>query len=360
MKKYLQWSLLPGLLIAVVFNVHAQPVTGNPETICYCTTRNQSPQNIAALDNNLELLKRLLTPQAVHELQNKIVFKESQLELLKQWNLISVRNDSVETSVPWFDSIQTSAFRKISSQLAYDIVPAIIPEVKKLHAYLASLNRSKNAFSILFAYILDGKVWNNLEAEKIIAERKLTDENYLWSGEFWLLDQKRSFSCGTNSIHDNGFGFYINWSHEVIKKMWDFFGNWPAFEKLFADFQQHNRVLNDTAKSVFSPYEIFNSLGEFTVPVIYENRQDDLYAITNRLATQISRLLNDRIKMNELAQFHFRDKSQATIILYHEILWDIMDILVEKKIISKPVFFANPETATAKDAADLIFLTISK
>jgi hypothetical protein len=64
--------------------------------------------------------------------------------------------------------------------------------------------------------------------------------------------------------------------------------------------------------------------------------------------------------MNELAQFHFRDKSQATIILYHEILWDIMDILVEKKIISKPVFFANPETATAKDAADLIFLTISK
>jgi hypothetical protein len=50
------------------------------------------------------------------------------------------------------------------------------------------------------------------------------------------------------------------------------------------------------------------------------------------------------------------EKGQGIIILYHEIMWDILDIMEEKGKLEKPVAFKEPAMARPEDLKDLIFI----
>jgi len=47
-------------------------------------------------------------------------------------------------------------------------------------------------------------------------------------------------------------------------------------------------------------------------------------------------------------------------ISYHELMWDLLDDLEKQGIIRKPIAFADPKKAQAKDIADLVFIVRGK
>jgi hypothetical protein len=129
---------------------------------CFCSAR-ETPNSVVNYDNNLQLLKSFSEGMSRKGLDSlHIPYTESQLKLLRMFNLIRKENGKYYTNIPILDESQTIHLRTKSKQIADKITPLVATEIKELVSYLDSINRSKNAFSIMFSYVIDGLTWKIL------------------------------------------------------------------------------------------------------------------------------------------------------------------------------------------------------
>ncbi len=327
------------------------------ENICYCV--GGSPLSIVKLDNNWELLLFLRQPKTTAKLDSlEIKYTHSQLKLLKQWNLIKDNvNDFYQTSIVILDSIKTESLRNYSKQLSLNLVNEIEPKVLELKSHLKSIKREKNIYSILFSYIIDGMIWKYMEKENLVDPREIALNKPNWNGEYWTLYPKRNFYCGTNSISDNGYSIKVNWSEEAIPKMIPFVTRFDLLGKILNDFIEKGKLDDEEAIDVFGKYNFFDNHGNFTVPIIIENDQDKVYTISKEISVSIISFIKSKIDLETLKmKLGFRDTSQTLIILYHEMIWDVMSTLENKKIIEKPIAFKYPKQTKPEDIGDIIIL----
>jgi hypothetical protein len=184
------------LLAGITFNLSAQSVDYNDldnwTDICFCSPNNSfHPRTIVKADNNWQLLFAMRNGLIQKDLDSlKIPYTQSQLLLLRSQRLLQQRQGVYKTSILILDKEQTIQLRKQSHLAAERIFPSIEKDCNELVTYLSKNNRSKNAFSILFSYVLDGLIWDKLESEKLIEER---EEKNIWSGSYWFLTPKRHF-----------------------------------------------------------------------------------------------------------------------------------------------------------------------
>jgi len=351
------------ILLIISTNLSAQNSTFNNfklnESISYCKTNSYTPDNIVRLDNNWDLLIALRTPKTTKEIDSLgVKFTYSQLELLRQWKLIRRDKKKYQTNMIILDSLQTSKLRNYAQQLSISLANIIKENVSDLAGILANDERQQNTYSILFSYVLDGVVWRRLEVKNLIKKRELTLENPLWIGEFWTLYPKRNFSCGTNSLSDKGYSIKINWSEKAIPIMRPFISRSDLLEKLLNDFIENGKVTDRNVVTEFSKYNLFDKSGNLTIPIIMENESNRIYLVSEKIATQIVNFLEVNIDMEMLKnQFGFIDNSEAIIILYHEMLWEILIQLEKDKIISKPAIFESKSNPDIRSVSDLIFIT---
>lgn len=333
------------------------------ESICYCSAKYSTPDYIAGLDNNWELLIELKQPKTKSQLDSAgIKCSMSQLQLLKQWNLIGRNKDGTyQTLIKIFEKEKTEALREYSQKLSLGLIDIIKPDILNLKSILKKAGREKNTFSILFSYIIDGMVWSNFEKNNILNKNVITIEKPFWSGEFWTLYPKRNFYCGTNSLSDKGYSLVVNWSDNSRANMKPFFSRFDLLDKILSNYIDNTKVTDKEAMEVYSEYNLFDKNGYLTIPIITESDDDPLFNISKDIAIKTSEYIINNTDTNELiTKFNLADKSQAIIIVYHEVLWDILDILEKENIISKPEVFKNPESAKPKDVSDLILLIKEK
>ena len=325
------------------------------EDICYCA--GSSPSSTAKLDNNWELLLLLKQPKTVAQLDSmKINYTQSQLSLMKQWKLLKEDNNGFyETSIIILGSIRSTELRTHSKQLSSNLTKKIKPKILELKSHLQKINREKSTYSILFSYVIDGMIWDYLENESLIKEREISLNNPLWDGEFWTLYPKRNFSCGTNSVSENGYSLKVNWTEGLIPKMFPFVSRWDLQEKILDDFINKGKLEDKEAIEVFAKFNIFDKYGNFTIPIIVENDTNNIYAISKDISIIITNFIKTNFDFETLKKkFNFETNSQAVIILYHEMMWDILYSLENENIIEKPIAFKNPSQAKSEDIGDII------
>lgn len=231
------------------------------------------------------------------------------------------------------------------------------PDIRKLVALLDHGGRKRNAYTILFSYILDDLVWDKLSDRKRIGPRKLTAEVPLWAGELWAVYPPRSFSMGTNSVSDKGISLKVNWTERAIPKMGPFVADIKTFLRMFDDYVEKGRVEDGDAVRVFGPFALFDGTGHFTVPIITAKHGDPLYDLSDGIAQRVAQELPALLDLGALSkQFGFRDSKQALVIAYHEVMWDLMDHLEGEGIVQKPAAFADPDKARPTDIGDLVFI----
>ena len=332
----------------------------NVQSNCYCNTTESTPDAILKMDNNWELVNSLTAPKTLSQLESSGVrYSESQIKLLLNWHLISKsKDDTYKIEIPVFDSIRTSVLRQYSLRLSKELTELIKDNVINLKKALKKINREPNTYSILFSYVLDGLVWDNLEADSLLPDYEITIKKPFWAGEYWLMYPKRKFSCGTNSISDKGYSIKVNWSEKAIPYMKPFVTRWDLLEKILNDLITKNKVEDKEAIEVFGQFNIFNSNGNFTVPEIEENKSNDLSNISRDISGIINTFLTSKVDTGYLInEFALKDRKQAVIILYHEIMWDMLDIMESDGLITKPAVFTDPEKSEASDVSDLVIIT---
>jgi len=341
--------------------LHAQTIDYNNwdnwEDICYCTMNNSyHPSSIVSADNNLQLLLSLKNGLTRKQLDSlKIPYIRSQLLLLESYHLMSKTDGIYKTTIPILDSEQTTQLRKQSLFTANEIYPEIEKECRDFVEYLANQNRLNNAYSILFSYVLDGLIWKQFEKEGIVEE---WDTTGIWSGNYWFLTPKRIFDCGgTNSMTKENFAFKWNWSYseKVTDGLWD-----KNIETLFP-LAQGNSIPDKEIINEFADYGFFDKDSRLTIPVINEKENNELHLLSLKIIDRLLLTFKAKTDFEQLKTLYkFSNISETVVVFYHEVLFDLMDLLIEKQIIELPTAFKSPEKATLKDAGDLCFIVISK
>ena len=317
-----------------------------------------TPQSIIRLDNNREILIACRIGKTREQLKtNNIEATQSQIRLLRDWRLLQGEDEILRTGFPILDSSETECLRKATREAALIIGSGSEGEVHALKEVLRSEGYEKSSFTILFSYVLDDLVWDEMEEAGRILERKITIEKPFWAGFLWAICPPREFSCGTNSSTNQGAGLYLNWSKIGRKLVFSVYSDRDAYSYLLEDILKHGKVKNEKAITVFKDYSIFDSKGDLTIPVIVENTSNNLYRLCKMLAQKVAEQVVNALDIENLeSELHIKDRGETMAVAYHEIMWDLLDYFESQRVIQKPVVFANPEKAELKNVADLMFV----
>ncbi len=327
----------------------------NYDMTCYCSGR-ETPQWVISRDNNLQLTMLFsngLSKKGLDSLH--IPYTDSQLKLLKIYNLIRQENNKYYSNIPILDENQTNQLRIQSKQIADKIIPLIEKDIKDIVSYLNSIGRSQNAFSITFSYVLDGLIWKEFEEKKIIRPLDSKDNISPWTGYFWILASQRNLKYGTNTETDSSVTISIT-NGAPYKLMKSFYDD-DLLKLLLKNIRLSGKVTDTRVMEAYGKNNIFDEQGKVTIPIIDENNQDKLYQLSKQISIKICDNTISNISFNEIIKkYNFKDKEQAIIILYHEIMWDLLANIEQKNIIVKPLIIKEPNKAEMKDAADLILI----
>jgi hypothetical protein len=342
------------LLICGILN--GQQNINDYSKICYCS--GETPHSILRYDNNWELLwafKSGLSKKGLDSLH--IPYTESQLRLLLIYKLVRLKNEKYYTDIPILDLNQTNLLRTKTIQLAEIIIPSIESDIKSLVSYLKDINYSENQFSILFSYVLDGLVWQKFEVKHMIKPLNLNRSNYPWVGTFWLLTPVRKTFYGTNTESDSSFtiGITSGGPDELMKGIYDEEnGLLKVFLKNYIDY---GKITDEKVFTAFKNYNLFDEKGNLKIPVIIENNKNMLYNYSDQIAENICiKLVSNDIFKEVIKDFHFQDEEQAIIILYHEVMWDLLSIIEERQLIEEPNIIRNSSQAELRDVSKLLYI----
>jgi hypothetical protein len=327
-------------------------------TIQFITYRGYTPKSVMYQDNNGDILLACRDGATSGQLQEAgIPHTTSQLMLLSILGLLEGR-DEYRTTFPILDGDQTSALRGIMADPARELAAAISPEVEELLEVVQREYPDHNSsFSIVFSYILDGAVWRVLEEEGLTAAPEITDDQTFWGGEVWSLYPPRAFSSGTNTFSGEGMVFAVNWSRGIMPKLRPFWADRSMLDRLCREYRSQGRVADPEVYAAYRPYNVIDEEGAFTIPIIVEREGNDLYDRCRGIAKDVALAVPDVLDLPGIREdFGFNNLSQATIIAYHELMWDTMEQLQEAGLITLPIAFTDPEQAELSDLADLILI----
>ena len=337
------------------------PQLADYDVIQYASIAGPCPENIMQFDNNGEIVLACLGGKTKEQLQQMgIPFTQSQLTLLKTFRVLRADGHVLRTAFPILDGEKTGKLRALTRAAAPDMCRRLQPQVAELTGVLESLGRQGNAYGILFAYVVDGMVWGLFRENDLVNGMGITADMPLWAGEVWAVYPPREFSPGTNSLSDRGVSLKVAWCEEAIPKMIPFVSDWTNLEKILDNYINEGKVVDEQAKEVFAPFNLYDATGRFTIPIIEETSDNRLFQVCLALTYEIVDIVPSVLDLPGLTEaFGFRDEKQTVVIAYHELMWDLMDGFGDLGLVQKPRAFADPDKAEPQDIADLVFIVKS-
>ncbi|WP_321371158.1 hypothetical protein [uncultured Draconibacterium sp.] len=349
------------ILVVIIIGFYSQSVfsqdrdsINNYDDVCFCNVRLAHPEGILRLDNNKEILFALKNEKTLHQLDKLgIAHSESQIKLLQLSGLIEKKDSLYQTIIPIFSEYDTKQLRDKTKKIAENIIPLFQNDYENFLSILNSKGLAKNSYSIFFAFVLDGLVWDILENNGDISDMNITKEKPFWNGVFWMLKPKRDFSCGTNSLSSDNFSINVNWSDNSQIKI----SSYKLLREFLNDYDKNEKITQIKYFEEFRKNNFFNEKGEIQIPVIIKDGSDIIYIESKKIANTVVEYLSKEIDYTSfLTEYPNLSKGQKIIILYHEIMWDILDIMENNKLLKKPIAFGEPMKAKDKDLKDLVFI----
>lgn len=309
------------------------------DATAFCSHTRYHPFQYIRADNNWEILQALPTWHSRSYLDSLgIRNTDSQMMLLRIEGLLEWDRDARlwRSSIPLLDSLQTVAARDYSKRIAEQIYPDIREDCRQLVDDLHRNKQSDHAYSILFSYVLDGEIWDEFHSYEEIKS------SATWDGECWAFYFPRAFKCGTNTYDDT---FVLNWTDlqpEFVGHELD----GSDFVSPFVDeYNEHGKIVSSGLLKKAEELGIVHPDGSLRVPVI--DRADDSSEL-NRLAGSIVGKISGRFLQSDFVpvfqeKFNITGDKLAVTMLYHEVMWDLMDLLVSDEIIRLPEIWTDPD-----------------
>lgn len=298
------------------------------ESIAFCSYNQYHPFDYIRTDNNWELLFTLRTPHTASELKSMgIKFNESQLKYLMIGGLVKMDGKHLYTTFPIYDEEQTIKIRNLSRKIAEETFKETESDYRDFTKVLAKQGYKENAYSLLFSYLLDSKTWHSA-----VPSKNKISHNLTWDGLMYItFEPRKSLKTGTN-----GYGFLkVTWS--------DSLAIWPKTEdinRFVKQFTEHGKITEPELIKDMSVFDIVDKDGNITIPIISLKGDNEINKLSSIITDKNIKGLNKGLQdFKQLA--NISDDNVAKVILFHEMMWDTMDLLKEKKIISMPLILQS-------------------
>lgn len=326
------------------------------EYTCYCTLIGANPRDIIETGNNWDLLLALKDGKTLDELDKSgMKYSRKQLAVLQALNFVKKQDDKFYTTISILNASETVQLRALTKDIASKIILQIHNDYTLFARTLQQQGFENNTYSVMFSYVLDNLVWQKLEAVNAIPTQKISVERPVWDGTLWFTQPKRAFECGTNIVSVDNMNFGINWSDDPGVSLGEF--GEGEFDAILKDYKNNAIITDSSLKNMMLKYGLCTAAGKLKFPVIKQDSTDKVNIYSQNMANTITDFMVKNIDFTGIiSKYHIKSKADATVILYHEIIWDLLDILEENKLITKPVPFAKPQNSKPTDAKDMVFI----
>ncbi len=347
MKKKTAISLI--LTVFIPIAVFAQESSIRPyklwDKIAFCAFSSYHPLEYTQSDNNWEILLTLRTPMSTKQLDSLgVKYTDSQLMFLNIGGLIENKNNQWHTTMPIYEKPQTIAIRKQSKEIAQLLYAETKEDWDTFMEVLAKRDWNDHAFSFAFSFILDGKIWGN----GLLPDHKDLTINPTWDGTCWALYNKRpNSSCGTNTYYEK---FCQTWTDELSYWMGS-----KTITKFLKAYEEKGKIEDKELIDTVVKWGLTDKEGNIIIPIIDENSNDDLIQIRNIIMQKLAKGVK-RFSPAFASDYQLDSEKLAQVILYHEIMWDILDILLEKKVFEKPEILKGNLDAKKADFKNIVYI----
>ena len=310
------------------------------EATQFVAVSGHQPEDYVLTDNNWEIMYNLRTPHTQRELLDMgIKCSDSQLLLLEVGGLINKTEGKWKCTIPILDQEQTNSLRSISKEIAKSMYSKTKNDFVLLVQTIREMGFENNALSLVFSYLLDGRMWTKLVLFDDI------NNHAGWSGCYWVLyEPRKDLKFGTNGFGDmNLILTYLNSEVSPSSKTMDDCAD---------EISKYGKINNPQLISKLIPYGLTNSNGDIQFPII-KQQQDSFHEITDRLVDSISSELKNNCS-NIAIQYDINDEKTAMVILYHEVMWYLMDNLIQDKVLHIPAVFKD-EKKNKQQLNDVVF-----
>lgn len=143
-----------------------------------------------------------------------------------------------------------------------------------------------------------------------------------------------------DKIGTNGYGpLFQNWTDNL--------GYWLSSKKMISFAKevmqtQGNRIDNKEVIQSIAGWGLADDNGNILIPIIHRNNNDTIDLLCKAITTYLSNAVKSHCvswsKTHNIASLKL-----GQIIFYHEVMWDLLDILESKGIITMPAILKGEE-----------------
>lgn len=312
----------------------------------FCSYNSFHPSEYLT-DNNWDILCAFVQSGPAAKLDTLgIPYNNSQLRLLEVGDLLMCNNGNYTTTMHIFGKSETQQIRRQSKVFADSIFPIIEPEIKELISTCEHAGYSRQIYSLVFSYLLDTYIWD----EERLGSPISCEDHGTWTGAYWAMYESRNH----NKIGTNGYGPLMqNWTDNL--------GYWLSSKKMIAfakELMQTNgdRIENRDITQSIAGWGLTDEKGNILIPVMHKNNGDDI----DRLCKSITDRLSNGVKQYCISwgpAHNISSSKLGQVMFYHEVMWDLLDILESKGIISMPAILKGEEVGK-EHFGDICFIVL--
>ena len=328
----------------------------------YASVKSFSPRQVMFLDNNDQILMACRSGKTKEQLTDLgISYNESQIALLRAMRLLDRADDVYTTTMPILDPEKMSGLRALTKNTAGAIAVSLEPNLREYIAMLESEGLGSHAFSLLFSYVIDGLVWKKFRKQGLGVSTRVTADTPFWAGAVWAVYPPRASRCGTNSYSaENGYAS-VNWSESARDQMDKLLGSSAYLKTMVDQIGSQGRLVDPKAVEALVPFNLVDSDGRPRIPIIRQTAGIDLYDMSLDLATNTAALTLQTVPIDSLQKtLGLSSPAVALIIVYHELMWDLMEVLEEEGMVARPPILSGDALATPEDIAALVFIVLNR
>jgi hypothetical protein len=357
-----RWLLTIGTLavaLAVGAGGAALPGLDQYDVFQYINLQGPSPAKIARLDTNGQVLfacRHASSRDAIRAAG--VAFSESQIQLLKIMGLLSEHDGLLTTTFPILQPTDTSRLRAATAEASAAMLDQVEPFVTSLKSALDSDFNSEHAFAIVFSYVLDGLVWQQLNPMvQSPGPPSAESSNPFWSGQLWAISPKRNDTVGTTTDYKDGYMLYVVWSPQAKGVLAPIYESGVDAHLLLSQIAANGRVTDAVTRAAYSAVGILNPNGKPLVPIISRQPDNPLQQACQHLADAVVSGTTAHLDFQRLADgFDLGDPHTAMIVSYHELMWDLLALLQQRGILTRPAVLTSPPADDSKSCADIAFI----
>ncbi|MEV4107721.1 hypothetical protein [Nonomuraea sp. NPDC049695] len=303
----------------------AAPEMSDPEDLalwalhCYCPNAKRTPHQVVSDGNN----GRILYAARHGALRSHLDISDAQLSQLLEFGLLERDGEKLRTAFPVLGVREMTPLRAALRRLATPLVDAVEKPTRDIAAELRHRGLRHSLYAMVFGYALDLLLWQQLRAEAAVPDTTLTAERPWWNGAFWAIHPPRAGSSGTNFYRlDEDLTLVAVWSEATLRRL-DDLATTPGMAESLRD--RHTTVVTDPEGHL---WRVRLDDGRSAIPLVGVG--DALDDLASALAAPVSAFLLSRACQEAHRYVSTDDRTVATVIISHELIWEITEQLIAR------------------------------